>query len=96
MPLAANPFGYHRPGNRVYHRESETFAGATRSGTNNEGFTHSSIPVSFYPLNNAKKLNYFNPPSIFLEPPYNYLFSQFLGILGLKTIPQTAILRVEK
>jgi len=40
----------------IYHRESETFTGATPIGTNNKDFKHSSIPVSFYPLNNAKKL----------------------------------------
>jgi len=34
----------------------KTFTGATPSGMNNEDFTHSSIPVSFYPLNKAKKL----------------------------------------
>jgi len=48
MRFAVNPFGY--------HRESETFTGATPIGTNNEDFKHSSIPGSFYPLNNANKL----------------------------------------
>jgi len=40
----------------IYHRESETFTGATPIGTNNQDFKYSSIPVSFHPLNNAKKL----------------------------------------
>ena len=31
--------------------------------------------------------NYFNPSSIFLESSYNYPFSHFLGILGLKNYP---------
>jgi len=34
-----------------------------------------------------KTKNYFNPLSIFLEPPYNYYFSNFLWVLGLKNYP---------
>jgi len=52
----------------IYHRESETFTGATPIGTSNEDFKHSSMPVSFYPLNNAKKLKKMTKNKELLQP----------------------------
>jgi len=52
----------------IYHRESETFTGATPIGANNEDFKHSSIPVSFYPLSNAKKLEETTENKELLQP----------------------------
>jgi len=62
------------------------------------------LGVSFYPLNNAKKLkkatekimNHFNPASVFIEFSYIF-FCDFLGILGLKNHPEpTTLKRVDR
>jgi len=93
MRLAVNPFGYHRPGKYTIEKVKPSQAQpplqrATKS-------LHTLFEHTGIFLNNVKKLkkmtektnNYFNPPSIFLEPPCNYLFNHFLGVLGLKDYP---------
>jgi len=56
----------------IYHPESETFTGAPSIATNNRVFLH--IPAYRYLFKQLKKMAekikiYFNPSSIFLEPP---------------------------
>ena len=83
------PFEYHALGGQSFRIPStgkytiekvKPSQGQPQLERTTKTFTHSSIPVSFYPLNNTGKLkkmpektkNYFNLPSIFLDPPYNF------------------------